>query len=92
MKARNRKVLLLGFSVSLAAPFLVSALIVSAPLTALVDSLHGDILLTVLAVGGVVMSIVNGHTHIANVKHERDHGRPKSHTGPRSTSTFNLGY
>jgi hypothetical protein len=91
MKGVNRKVLLSVIGVVLATPFFVAALVISAHLAVLVDGLHNDMLLAALGLGGVVLSIVNGHTHLSKIQ-ARDRVLPKSHTGPRSTSHFNLGY
>jgi hypothetical protein len=94
MKTVNRKMLLSLLGIAVATPFLVIALVVGARATALADSLHGDLLVVVLALASFVASIGEGRLVLKREAAPARRGNVKSEGEAelRGVSTLNPGY
>lgn len=94
MKTTNRKMLLSLLGIAVATPFLVIALILGARATALADSLHGDLLVVVLALASLVASIGEGRLVLKReaVPARRGNTESEGESDLRGASQFHHGY
>ena len=94
MKTVNRKMLLSLLGIAVATPFLVIALILGARATALADSMHGDLLVVVLALASLVASIGEGRLVLRRevAPARRGSAETEGESDLRRVSTLNHGY
>lgn len=94
MKAVTNKMLVSLVGVALAAPFFAIAVIVGARVVALAQNAQDDLLLLGLAVGGAVVSVINGFGRRTGRAEEAAQGRVQTEEDARSQgpSVINLGY
>jgi hypothetical protein len=94
MKSMNRKVLLSLLGIAIATPFLVIAIVVGAQVTAIADSLQGELLVVALALGGIFAGMGEGRIALRGETALATQRRldTKSDTNLNGASALNHGY